>query len=499
MSNNTVVCSDIKDLPESFWTAYKGNAGECLGLVNLEAARKYGRYGDERYPDPDVAGVNPCCVPGEVTILTRKGPVAIKDLVNTATEVWNGEQWSLVTPQLKGVKSRLVHVQLEDGRDLTCTPEHSFIIQRGNVQVRVPAEKLQTGEQLAHFPMPTLARGAELIQPAPTSVQRVTSLSEVADVYCFTESSQGRGTFNGIVTGQSEQTLNNYETCALAEIFLPPLKTKQELLRCCKYLYRAVKHSLAIPCSIKETEEVVHKNMRMGIGVTGYLQANEEQRSWLKEVYEELRAYDIEYSAAHDFPTSIKLTAIKPSGSLSLLPGVTPGCHPGYAQYMIRRIQIAADSPLISLIKSHGYHVEYRRNFDGSNDLTTMVAEFPYAYPEGTVLAKDMTAVQQLDVVRRLQREWSDNAVSCTVYFRKEELPEIRQYLEQHWHEMKAVSFLLHQDHGFAQAPYEEISKERYDELVSKTRLITSLEMATIGSDEPDYGGECAGGSCPIR
>ena len=238
--------------------------------------------------------------------------------------------------------------------------------------------------------------------------------------------------------------------------------------------------------------------MRMGIGITGYLQASEEQKSWLADTYEAIRAYDKEYSKEKGFPISIKLTTVKPSGTLSLLPGVVPGCHPGYAQYMIRRIQISADSPLIKLVKAHGYHVEYRKNFDRSNDLTTMVAEFPYAYPEGTTLAKDMTAVQQLDVVRRLQREWSDNAVSCTVYYKKEELPEIRTYLENHWHEMKAVSFLLHSDHGFAQAPYEEITKEQYDELVAKTRLITSLDPGTL-ADGPDYDGECAGGSCPIR
>ena len=93
-------------------------------------------------------------------------------------------------------------------------------------------------------------------------------------------------------------------------------------------LYRINKHSLNLPCHNKETEKIVHANQRMGIGVTGYLQATEEQRQWLPDCYEELRAFDKEYSASHGFPVSVKLTTQKPSGTLSLLPGVTPGAHP---------------------------------------------------------------------------------------------------------------------------------------------------------------------------
>lgn len=233
----------------------------------------------------------------------------------------------------------------------------------------------------------------------------------------------------------------------------------------------------------------------MGIGVTGYLQATEEQRSWLPECYKKLRAFDVEYSKQRSWPCSIKLTTIKPSGTLSLLPGVTAGVHPAYAQYMLRRIRIASNSPLVDVIKDHGYHVEPVRRFDGTEDHTTVVASFPFSHPEGTVLANQLSAINQLEYVRRLQREWSDNAVSCTVYYRLEELDEIREYLSTHYNKcFKSVSFLLHNEHGFAQAPLEEISKEEYDKLVKKTRLITSVSNAEFESPE-----DCVGGVCPIR
>lgn len=114
----------------------------------------------------------------------------------------------------------------------------------------------------------------------------------------------------------AEQSLENFETCCLADIFLPNITSKEELFEVARYLYRINKHSLAIPCTIQETEEVVHRNMRMGIGITGVLQSSEEQKSWLSDCYVYLREYDEQYSKEHNWPVSIKLTTSKPSGCL---------------------------------------------------------------------------------------------------------------------------------------------------------------------------------------
>ena len=352
MSNNSVVCNDIKDLHEYFWDGYEGK-GEPYGLINLRLSRKIGRLGDTNYPDPDVQGYNPC----------------------------------------------------------------------------------------------------------------------------------------------AEQSLAAYETCCLAEVYLSNIESKKEFIDVCKLLYRINKHSLSLPCHLQETADVVHKNMRMGIGVTGVLQASDVQRSWLNDAYVELRAFDKEYSAKHGFPESIKLTTVKPSGTLSLLPGVTSGCHPAYSHYMIRRIRIAADHSLVQVCREHGYPVEFQRNFDGTDDHSTMVVSFPFAYPEGTKIAAEMTAIDQLEVVKWLQAEWSDNSVSCTVYYRKEELPEIKKYLAKNYkNNHKSLSFLLHNEHGFQQAPLEEITKEAFDALVASTKLITKVEDASFEGDL-----ECAGGVCPVK
>jgi len=353
MSNNSVVCSDVSQLPDEFWEGYNGN-GEPYGLINLDASRRMGRTGEEEYPDPDVQGFNPC----------------------------------------------------------------------------------------------------------------------------------------------AEQSLANYETCCLAEIYLPNINSYEELKKVARYLYRINKHSLAIKCEVKETEDIVHKNMRMGIGVTGYLQATEEQRNWLTDCYIYLRSYDKEYSQLAGYPASIKLTTVKPSGTLSLLAGVTPGAHPGYSEYYIRRIRMAADSSLALTSREHGYPVEYVLNFDGTEDKSTIVVSFPCKFPSGTTFAQDLTAIDQLEVCKRLQTEWSDNAVSVTIYYRKEELESIKGWLENNYFNVKSVSFLLHNDHGFKQAPLEEIDEGTYLDMKSSVTPITSLEQLSMDDIEI---ADCDSGACPVR
>ena len=319
-----------------------------------------------------------------------------------------------------------------------------------------------------------------------------------------TKSNDEKINLSGVwVNNCAEQSLESHETCCLAEIFLPNINSQEELIKCATYLYRICKHSLRLNCpDSKETQKIVHKNMRMGIGITGYLQATETQKSWLSNCYNHLRFFDKKYSAEKGFPTSIKLTTCKPSGTLSLLGGCTSGVHPGYSRYYIRRIRIASESPLIELAKKNGYHVEYIKNFDQTIDPTTQVVSFPYSLPEGTVFADECTALQQLEYVKRLQTEWSDNSVSCTVYYKKEELKDIKEWLKIHYNTgLKSVSFLLHSEHGFQQAPLEKISKEEYDKMMASCTPIRSIEnLHFTNEDDLNIGdGECTGGVCPIR
>lgn len=209
--------------------------------------------------------------------------------------------------------------------------------------------------------------------------------------------------------------------------------------------------------------------------------------------YSKNKTYDIEVPYNNCYISNSYVS----HNTLSLLPGITSGCHPAYAQFMYRRIRIASSHELVDLCRKSGYPVEPIKNFDGTLDHGTVVVTFPFKYPEGTILAKDMTAIEQLKQIKRLQKDWSDNSVSCTIYFTPEELPEIKRYLEVYYKTChKSLSFMLRNDHGFLQAPYEEITEEQYNDLVSKTIPITSIKQEMMFDDNDS---DCVGGSCPIR
>ena len=136
------------------------------------------------------------------------------------------------------------------------------------------------------------------------------------------------------------------------------------------------------------SNQIVHKNMRIGIGVTGICQSS-EKLDWLSDTYKALRKFDNAWSKENGWPESVRLTTTKPSGTLSLLAGSTPGVHPGYSRYFIRRVRMSSSDKLVGICRDLGYHVEYAKAFDGSEDHGTCVVSFPCSFGEGTTLAKD--------------------------------------------------------------------------------------------------------------
>jgi ribonucleoside-triphosphate reductase len=294
-----------------------------------------------------------------------------------------------------------------------------------------------------------------------------------------------------------EISLASYECCNLSELYLNNITSKEELILCAKLLYKTQKAIAALPFIHEETNKIVHKNMRLGLGVTGICQSL-DKIEWLDVCYKELRKFDKEWSKEREWNRSIKLTTIKPSGTLSLLAGATPGVHPAYSKYYTRRIRMASNDPLVSYCRNLGYYTEYAINFDGTENHNTVIVEFPCETPEGALFADDMSVIKQLEMVKKLQEVWSDNAVSVTAYYNEDELPILKKWLSENYENgIKSVSFLLRQKHGFKQAPYEEITKEQYEAKKSKVKQIMNISQ-NIGSEALE-GIECEGGACPIK
>ena len=302
----------------------------------------------------------------------------------------------------------------------------------------------------------------------------------------------------------AEICLEDKEPCNLSEIFLPNIANVAEYKAVAVLLQKVNKIITTLPYHWAASQEVVSRNRRIGESLTGIWQAPAlVTAKTLTEAYRTLEEHDTYFSKvlgdAHGIkiPESIKLTTIKPSGTLSLLAGVSPGIHPEFAHHYVRRVRMSANDPLVATCTESGYKTEPVRRFDGSLDHGTTIVEFPVKARPNSVVADELTAIRMLEKVKFMQTYWADNSVSCTVYYTLEELDDVKEWLKENYNDsLKTVSFLLKKDHGFDQAPIEEISENDYGKRASHTKPLGRI-VDEGGVLEDSF--ECEGGACPIK
>jgi intein/homing endonuclease len=503
-SNNSIVCNDVNLLPESYWDSFKVNpitgkaSGEIYGLVNLKLSRTKGRIKDCHRVDPDVSVLNPC-IAGDCRVLTNYGYQKFEELEKHSKsypnlKIFNGTVFQPAKVFKSGIKETVTLIT-KNGNSICCTPDHKILTEKGWLEARNCFDHIIdniTGEYEEY---------------------RVISLRKscTTTVYDFTmEYGDPQGVVEGFIvhncgeiTLSPPQNTGEGEACNLFEIFISRCGNKEEFLSVAALGYKVTKTISSMNYHWSKTNKVIHKNMRLGVSISGICEwlgriNKEEGANWLDSGYKHLEELDEKYSNDNDLNTSIKLTTCKPSGTLSKLPSTSPGVHPFYAPYYIQRIRFASNDPLIPKLKENGYHVEPKIEFDGSYDYNTSVVSFPISSPKGSICAKDMSAVDQLELVKFINTHWSDNSTSVTVYFKEEELDGIKQWLKENYNDsIKSVSFLLHSNHGFVQAPYEEISEEKFLEMSKDVKQIYS--SVEIGNHSLEENMECSSGACPIK
>lgn len=318
-------------------------------------------------------------------------------------------------------------------------------------------------------------------------------------VYCFKEPEVGLGTFEGIVTGQcGEATLEPYEPCNLQEIALPNLNDEKEFIEAARLMHRWGKRVTVENYHHPEIEEVIKRNRRIGTGITGCLQSNLFNPETLDRAYQAIQEENLSYSKELGIGPSIRTTLVKPSGTMSKVLDVPgEGIHPGFSRYMIQRIRFSSNDKLIPLLREAGHHIEPEIKFDGTSDHGTQVVDFYIKTPDNLPIAdENWDTWKQLDVLKMAQKHWADQAVSVTVYYRREEIPQVKAWLADNLKYIKTISFLCHNEHGFKQAPKEAITQEQYDKMSSK---IKPIDVDKIVGDAELDNLECAGGACPVK
>ena len=276
-----------------------------------------------------------------------------------------------------------------------------------------------------------------------------------------------------------EQSLESYELYCLVETFPARHNSLEEYKRTLKFAYLYAKTVTLRMTHWPETNRVMLRNRRIGCSVSGVADflgkhSLDELRIWLDEGYQTVQKWDEVYSNWFCIPRSIKTTSVKPSGTVSLLAGSTPGMHFPESRIYIRRMRMSKNDPLAKPLLEAGYSVVPAI---GQED-TTVVAEIPIKLPEGVRVQSEVSMFEQLSLAAFMQRYWADNQVSCTVTFDPvTEGPHIAQMLQYFQYQLKGVSLFPKQDYGrFPQLPYEAISEEVYEQMIKDIKPIVFVD-----------------------
>ncbi len=292
----------------------------------------------------------------------------------------------------------------------------------------------------------------------------------------------------------AEQSLESFEICNLVETFPSLHESFEEYKRTLKFAYLYAKTVTLIPTHNERTNAIMLRNRRIGLSQSGIVESFERHGrrahfEWCDKGYQYITELDKIYSGWLCIPESIKKTSVKPSGTVSLMPGVTPGIHYAHSKYYHRTIRIDKTSPLIGPLRAAGHRIE--ESVYGDN---TWVVYFPVK-EEHFDRAKDEVSVwEQVENVAQMQYYWADNQVSATITFRPEEARDIPRILELYETRLKSISFLPLVEHNYPQAPYQTISKEAFDASSAKVRPVDFGTMNT-GEVQDMY---CDGDKCTI-
>jgi len=299
----------------------------------------------------------------------------------------------------------------------------------------------------------------------------------------------------------AEQPLESYELCTLVEVHLNRHESKEDFLKTLKFAYLYGKTVTLMPTHWQQTNGIMQRNRRIGTSLTGIASFADNSglpalREWMDEGYQKIRHYDHKYSEWLCVRESVRVTTVKPSGSVSLLSGATPGVHwgPG-GEFYLRAIRFGNTDPMMHLFKAAGYKIE-----DDVVSANTSVVYFPVASGHKRA-EKQVSLFEKIGLAATAQKYWSDNGVSVTLSFDKEEETKfIAPALNMYEGQLKAVSFLPMGNKTYPQQPYTEISREAYNAYVG---TIGKIDWSAIydGKDNLDAESEkyCSTDACEIK
>lgn len=297
----------------------------------------------------------------------------------------------------------------------------------------------------------------------------------------------------------AEQPLESGETCVLVETFVNNCEDQDDFIKTLKVAYLYGKTVTLLPTKWEKTNTVMQRNRRIGLSASGVadfadIHGMAELRDVLNDGFKYVLKLDNKYSEWLCIRESIRHTTMKPSGSISILAGSSPGAHwtPG-GEYFIRRITFSKTDPLFIHLKESGYIHE-----DFDHDPNSAVILFP-VHTKSKRSASDVPAWEKIHLASEIQAWWSDNAVSCTVDFKPEEADQIPTLLAMYDGKLKGISFLPAIEGGaYKHMPYEAIKPEVFESMKSN---LTKADFGVAYTNGAEAVGEkfCSTDYCEVE
>lgn len=301
----------------------------------------------------------------------------------------------------------------------------------------------------------------------------------------------------------AEIALSNWELCNLSEVFPPRCSDPQKFYKGLEYATFYASTVSLLPTHRPETNAVIAKNRRIGVSISGIAQwaSKSDSEEWgkmnytkmitfLRKGYKVVRDTNARLAKEAGVPAAVRVTTVKPSGSISLLAGCTPGVHYPVSRYAIRRVRIGMTSPLVPSLIAAG--VPFEKDIVSEN---TYVFEF--VIDHGDVRpCEHVSPWEQFSVVQMMQKHYADNCVSATIYFDKvKDGPDVEKMLAMFIPNLKSVSMLPHSGHGYQQPPYEPITFEEYEKRKSQ---FNPIDYKSVRDNVPAGSKFCSSDNCEL-
>ena len=507
LANNSVRYTEKPEIDvflKEWLNLYESKSGE-RGIFNNEAANKLMPQRRKELNHTQFLS-NPCSLAGSSLLLTSDGYKRFDELVGKDIEIVNNLGHATKgTVWISGIDKDVVRLDFdgEEYEPIICTPDHRFMLLDGS---ECEAKDL-------------LGLHIQLLHTGSLLVNSVKSNGK-ATVYDFTEPQTHWGvTTNGIVTHNSEIVLRDTgQFCNLTEVIVRPEDTLEDLLEKIEIAsimgtfqatltdFRYLRQQWKTNCD----EEAL-----LGVSLTGIMDhpvlncsrfnlltheaegTSVETISWLNQMRDRVVGVNKKWSEILGINQSAATTAVKPSGTVSQLTDTASGIHPRYAPYYTRTVRADVKDPLAKLMMDIGVPNEP----DVTKPDSTVIFSFPVKAPECSVFRDDRTAIEQLELWKLYQLHYCDHKPSITVYVKEHEWIAVASWVYENFDIVSGVSFLPHSDHSYRQAPYQEITKEQYEEDIKKVKHpnwteLSRYEIEDQTTNMKEYA--CTGGMCEI-